>query len=371
MPFRRSTKHHREGPFYQTTVTLGASSTVLPPIPVAAYGFARGIWVNVTCTTSGNSAGVAYTQDGPFNALSYTLQDVNNAPIFGPLPAGLWTFLAGKYGYYRYAMDPRANNYQAVTGTGATGGSFNYWLYLPIEFVARSGLGSITNLNSAAAYQLVLTLQPESVVYSTAPTTAGSCTVAVYLDAWQQPPAHDVLGNTTTQTPPALNTTQFWSLSGIPVQSGYQTPRLTRLGYYLRNLIFVFVNGSTNERDETNFPDPAEIWVDGVMVDHLPKAQWRQLIYNDSGYVASNASGTAGAAASQLDTAGGQDSGVFAYTLCDDFGHKPGEELRNAYWPTLESSRVELRGTFGAAGTLYVLTNDIAPAGSLFVRSTL
>lgn len=371
MPFRRSTRHHREGPFYQTTVTLGASATVFPPIPVAAYGFLRGIWVNVSATAASNSASVAFTQDGPFNALAYTLQDVNNAPIYGPLPAGLYTFLTNKYGAYRFAMDPRANNYFATTGTGSAGGSFNYWLYVPVEMLSRSGLGSITNLNAAAAYQLVLTLQPESVIYSTSPTDAPSVTVSAYLDAWQQPPAHDVLGNTTTQTPPALNTTQFWSLSSIPVQSGYQTPRLTRLGYYLRNLVFVFVNGSTNERDETDFPDPAELWVDGVLMEHFAKAQWRQIVYNDYGYVATNGSGTAGAAASQLDTANGQDSGVFPYTFADDFELHPGQELRNGYMPTLESSRIELRGTFGVAGTLYVLTNDVAPAGSIFVRSTL
>jgi hypothetical protein len=47
-----------------------------------------------------------------------------------------------------------------------------------------------------------------------------------------------------------------------------------------------------------------------------------------------------------------------------------GNEERNRYLPTLQSSRLEIRGNFGAnATTVSVLTNDIAPAGDIFVGS--
>jgi hypothetical protein len=42
-------------------------------------------------------------------------------------------------------------------------------------------------------------------------------------------------------------------------------------------------------------------------------------------------------------------------------------ENRDLWLPTLGSTRLELQGSFGGAGVLTVLTNDVAIAGSVFI----
>ena len=39
-----------------------------------------------------------------------------------------------------------------------------------------------------------------------------------------------------------------------------------------------------------------------------------------------------------------------------------GDEEPNLWLPTVQASRVELQGVFAAAGSLQILTNDVAPA---------
>jgi hypothetical protein len=59
------------------------------------------------------------------------------------------------------------------------------------------------------------------------------------------------------------------------------------------------------------------------------------------------------------------------FQFIDDDSAVIGNEERNRYLPTLQSSRLELRGTFGAnTASISVLTNDVAPAGDIFVGST-
>jgi hypothetical protein len=55
------------------------------------------------------------------------------------------------------------------------------------------------------------------------------------------------------------------------------------------------------------------------------------------------------------------DTGVIAYPFTHDFDGHPGNEMKDLWMPSMQSSRLEIRGTFGEAGTLSVLTNDIRP----------
>jgi hypothetical protein len=56
------------------------------------------------------------------------------------------------------------------------------------------------------------------------------------------------------------------------------------------------------------------------------------------------------------------------YMFIFDLNMEPGSELRGQWWPTLQSSRIELDGNYGVASTLEVLTNDIAPTGDVSSR---
>lgn len=358
--FRRSTRHHWE-PFFDKTVTLTASAQGQPPIYVPAYGFLRGIWIELNATGgSGTTTSAVGNGDSPFDAIQTGVFDVNGAPIYFPLTVAAqgnyFSFLAMKYGAYSRQNDGRSLFFSAV----ATTGNFTCLMYIPIELIKRSGLGAITNLNAAASYQVFLNVQAASAIYTTNPSpTLPNLRVRMWLDAWGQPPPHDILGNMTSPTPPALNTTQFWALSQFPVVTGSQITRLTRLGQYVRTLIFALYSGATPARDDADWPDPAEIWLDDVQVASIGKDLWKEFMaswYNLN--------------PNSLDTAGGLDTGVFAFPFTDDApGLVLGNELRNGYLPTLQSSRLELRGTYGGGLTsanLFVITNDVAPAGDIF-----
>ncbi len=355
--FRRSTIAN-ESQFYSTTVPLSTSQQDLPPIPVPAFGFLRGILVHVVA--SGGAGSAVGTQDSPFNALSFNFTNsTTQAAFYGPLPAGLFAMLSNKYGGYRYGSDPRSGIFTPVQSSG----NFEFYTYIPIEILKRSGLGSISNLNAAVAYQLQLAISPVSTIYSTAPTTLPSISIDVTSVNWAQPQASNILGEATTGTPPDLGAVQFWSLSNsFNVNAGAQTLQLTNLGYYLRNLIFIwFVGGS---RSDSGFPNPFNLYVDGYKWTSLSPDRWRMRMFENFGYNPNPAA---------RDAVGGQDTGVYVYDFTDDFGLQSGGELRNAWLPTIPSELIEIDSTFVASGTLYVLQNSIAVAGNTnpFLHATL
>lgn len=345
-------------------MTAGAQTLNLVNIP--AYGFLRGIWIKVVASGGTGGTAIAFNADAPYNVLSLTLQDTSGNPLFGPMPGTLeFSMLCMKYGSYKYLLDQRQSVLYGPNA--ATTGSFTLWYYIPIELVRRNGMGSITNLNAAAAYQLIATLGASGTVYATAPSsTLPTVTVSYFMDCWAQPGAHDVFGNMTTQAPPALNTTQFWTLANFVVPNGYTKVQLTRLGYYIRNLILVWVNAS-GARSDTVTPAQIEIWKDNQPILLQDSTLWRQKVMSDYGYPAATTDAT--------NNASGQDVGVYPISFCNDWGLLPGAELRHGYLPTLQSTKLEVRGTTGAAGTLYVLTNDVAPPAdpskTIFAPGTL
>lgn len=363
IPFRRSTRHHWE-PFFDRSVVLTAADQLQTPIYVPAYGFIRGVWILGEATGgNGGTTSAVTAGDSPWNAIQVGFLDVNGAPVYGPFAGNqsmYFGFLAFKYGSYANPGDGRQLKFSAV----ATSGNFTACWYLPIEIRQHDGLGALTNLNAAASYQISLTISASTKIYATSPVpTLPTLRVRMWLDAWGQPPPHDLLGNMTSPKPPALNTTQFWSIASFPIAgAGQQTIRLTRLGQYLRNLVFVLYDAAgTPVRTDTNWPDPAEIWMDDIQVSSMGQVLWKEHMakwYNLTPNGTQDSSGT-------LDT------GVYVMPFTDDGSGFPGlgDEMGNAYLPTLQSSRLEIRGNFGGAGTLYVLTNDIAPAGDIFAPS--
>lgn len=371
IPFRRSTRKHME-PFFDSTITMTAGSTQISPINIPAYGFIRGIFIRVDATGGvGSTTSAVLAGDAPFNALTAGLLDVNGAPIYGPFMGTQGTYLSyviAKYGGYRRAMDARQN---FIFGTGSSGGNFSYRTYLPLEISRMNGIGALTNLNAAAAYQLFLTLNPSTTVFGTSPApTLPAIRIRLWLDAWAQPPAHDLLGNMTSPAPPAVNTTQFWSVATFPVNSGSNIVRLTRLGQFIRTLIFVLYGGASNPntRVDNDWPDPAELWLDDYQLASIGQDTWQGWHVGAEYNLNPNAvDGGAGQVATGLST---RDTGVYPYSFADDGDSLfIGSEHFGGYLPTLQSSRLEIRGTFGSTNAvkqLFVLTNDVAPAGDIW-----
>lgn len=350
VPFVRAAQEHVES-FLDISTVIGAAATQLAPVDIPAYGFMRGIFVEVTATGGTGAAAVA-KGDAPFSALTdIQIMDVNGAPIVGPFD-GYDMFVVNKYGGYRRSTtNPKLHpDYAGVAVTG----NFSYLLYIPIEVSGRDGLGSLANLNAASSYKLKATIAAKGSVYSTDPTTLPTVRVRAWLDAWTQPADADLQGNPQATEPPAHGTTSFWSKNIQNINAGQQTVRLNRVGNLIRNLVFIFRDVS-GVRNKANFPAPLSLYWDTRLLKEQQPITWRGVMsqrYNLTG---------------ADDTAGGLDTGVYVEDYIHEFDGLAGAELRDGWLPTVQSTRLEVQGVFGAAGTLTILTNDVSPAGEVFV----
>lgn len=356
VPFIRASAEHVEPAGIDVSRVMTASAQDLGVQDVPAYGFLRSLLVVVTAT-GGVGAATAH-EDAPFNVLqNIALTEPNGAQI-SAFNSGFDLYLAHKWGGYRFVTgaDPKASPvYSAVDAAG----NFSFLLRLPVEINLRDALGSLPNQNAAATFKLRMTLAASTTVYTTPPaTTLPTVRVRVFQEAWEQPNPAD--GNAANQTaPPAVNTTQFWSTQVYPVNAGQNTIRLTRVGNYLRNLILVLRRGGTSRTTGHNdFPDPATIMLDARPTEILERNVLLHQMHERSGF---------GGGGIALDAARGLNAGVFVRDFTHEFDGSLGQENRDLWQPTLGSTRYEIQGSFPNAGTLTVLTNDVAIAGSVFM----
>lgn len=353
--FRTGTASHDEMS-YDESRALGAGTVDLPVLSIPPAGFLRHLWMIVDVTTSGNSANTAFKEDGIFNVIdTLQLEDVQSAPIFGPF-AGWEVKTINKYGGYDHSSDPTASPaYSRTTGTGATGGSGTFAVRIPVELVDRDALGALPNKSGTAMFKLRVRLAPISAVYSTAPTNAPTVRVRFVQVAWWDPDQADLRGQSIAQQPPAMGTTQFWTKTPYDVPAGAFRKQMERVGYAIRNLIFVLrdANGS-RAQGEADFPDPLNIQLDANVLASKVSRLWLHEMAVDYGYY-----GTA-------EAVNGPDNGVRVLQFCRDFGLKPGAETRRGYLETTSATRLEPNGSIGGSGThvLTVITNDVAPMGS-------
>ena len=356
VPFTRAAKEHMET-FYDKTVTLSASPSSLGPIDVPAYGFARGVWILCEATGGSGTAAVAAAADGPFSLFdTITLSDVNGAPIYGPL-SGYETSIVDKLGgYFPGLPDPKSDpDYSPIAVGANASGNFTFLLYVPLEISGRDALGALGNMNGASTYKINLGVTALSNLYTTAPTNPPTVRIRMMLDAWSQPTAADLEGNPQAVEPPAHGTTQYWTKQVFNLSaSGYQTLRLAKVGNLIRSHVYIWRNAA-GARVSATFPDPFETYLDSTLLKSLTPKLLRTRTAQKYGF-----SGVDGAA-------GALDVGVYVEDYMHDFDGKAGWELRDGWLQTSQSTRFDVTGTFGEAGTLTVLTNDVSPVGNVYL----
>lgn len=364
VPFIRASGEHIEPTGIDVTRVLTASAQNLGNFDIPAVGYARALFVIVEATGGVNgTTTVATTEDSPWNVLQDVAFTEPNGAVINQYNTGYELYLADKWGGYRPPpwSDPKNWPTYSAPSVGAAGtGNFSFALRIPIELSQRDGLGSLPNQNAAASFKLRLNLAPAASVFSTSPGTLPSVRVRVFLESWDQPEA-SMAGAMNQVTPPAMNTTAFWSSQVYNVAQGENTIRLTRVGQYIRNLILILRDSATPSRadGETNWPDTLRVYLDTRPTLTLQKAHWKQLMYERSGIGASGAS---------AELANGKDNGVYVLDNTHEFNGVLGAENRDLWLPTLGSTRLELQGNIlNSGGTLTVLTNDVAIAGPVFI----
>lgn len=343
-PFVRSATEHSE-PFLDQSFALGASPQLIRTVDVPSYGFMRSIIVEVSAT-GGAGGGAVARADAPFNVLSeLNLKDVNGANLFGPID-GFEALEAAIWGAFSGRPDPRdAPDYQAVT----VDGNFRFRFRIPVELSARDGLGSLANTNASATYKLSGTVNPSATVYSTAPGTLPTVRVRAWLEAWSSVNPMDMLGQPQAQVPPAHGTTQFWSRQVFNVSPGQIQLRLQRVGNLHRTHVII-ARDSSGVRSNAVLPDPFRLDLDSRPLYNETLAVRRHLM-NER----------------RRSTAQVIDTGLLVIDWSHDLDGVLGDEMRDQWLPTIQSSRLEYAGEVAAAGTLTVITNDIAPVGDPFL----
>ena len=336
-PFAKAAREHVELIFDVSRVPSAAISSLGNGVlEVPAYGYLRHLVFLVESTGGAGAAVVA--ADAPWNILTdVALTDVNGQFIFGPY-TGFEMYLVHLFGGYNFDPDPtRSPAYSAPD----TGGNFSFLLRLPCEITGTDGLGALANQNASSTFKVRLSLNSTTAVFTTAPTTLPTVRVRCYLEAWTQPNATDSLGVPNQLTPPALGTVQNWSKEDKVINAGSQTPRLSRVGNALRNIVCV-TKDATGARIGTMFPDPINFQWDGRQLFAVPVKLQRH--YMQERY---------GVSAASLPV------GVYVFDFTHDADYHCGNELRQEYLTTTQASRIELQGVYGAAGTMTILTNDV------------
>jgi hypothetical protein len=370
VPFIRASSPHREAAGVDVSRLLTTSDQDLGVFDVPAYGYVRSIVLLVTASGgTGGSPAVTLTEDAPFAVLkSISLTEPNGA-FLSQFSTGYNMHLAHKWGGYRHPLGSDFKASPTFSQLPAVGSGFAFMARFPVEINLRDGLGSLPNQNAAATFKLRMTLaKVADIATGTLPTTLPTVRVRAYVEAWDQPEMASA-GATNQLTPPAMNTTQFWSEQIYNISAGQQTVRLTRVGNYIRNLLFIYrAAGAPGSRSSNHalMPDPLTLLLDTRPLDIIERNNWIHQMYEQTGY----GSGYADAATYKAPTNDGPialDNGVWLYDFCHEFDGLLGRENRDLWLPTLGSSRLEVQGNFGAAGTLTVLTNDVAISGSVFL----
>lgn len=260
IPFRRATTRRTSISIQSGGITLTTAQQNIQ-VTVEGTGYMTGIRLIVTGTAVNTNADTAFAADAPWNALSsIILSDTSGETIN---LTGFDLFLVNLYcGFTGFGVNPAnsadTNIYQAVTGTGATGGTFKFSLLVPVAINSRNLLGLLGNQDRALKYQLRDDLAGSGTIYTTAPNGSG---VTVTIDRYYESAA--VPGNTNTQGipqqvyPPKFGVQHFLTriVSPNPPIGGATTNHfLSRIGNTIRNLILVFRSNGSRASAETYMP---------------------------------------------------------------------------------------------------------------------
>jgi hypothetical protein len=326
---------------YVKTGTLDTQQIPLDTYYPKTNGFLADLWVEMTATAAGNSAAVAFNEDYPFRAMStFQLSDTGGQPILGPM-SGWELMIFVKWGGFSFSDDPRdSQTYSAVTGAGATGGSFSWILQVPIQFVRREPLGPLPNTNSNNSYQVDITLATLAQIYAVAPTNAPTYVVKVYQDSYRQSSGKDAQKNATVTTPPGLGAVLYLRRNTMELSAGTVEEELSQQEGSYRTLHFVLRDSNeSRQQGDADWPDPAQVFFNNDVPYDRTKNFWLRRMERDYGYTAA------------VNTAGGRDYGHFVLPFITDNGLKAGSEDRYKYLSVSAADTLGIRGTIGGAGT--------------------
>lgn len=352
LPFTSAALRYREQFHTRSAISLtAAAQDVSPPGgAIKSYGYLRRLIIVVT--GAGGSGG-NLQPDAPWNFFSQvSVTQPNGEEMFGgPTFTGYHAFLAAMHAGWKAVDNPAIK----PSFTVATPANFRFALPIVFEMDAEKGVGALPNQDFSAPWKLQLTVNTSTAVFLTAPTTAATYTIECYMDCWTVPSPVNALNANVAQevAPPLLGSLNKWTIQQytVPATSLFNV-LLQRKGNAIRNLVFLIRNSSGARLATTIFPKPLAVRWDGTVI----RSNDDPLLIVDDEYETrvGEASSTpttpqAGVMALQMSDM----AGIDVQGAAEAFG-------MGAFWGTVQSSTLEIGGTWGAAAaTLEVLTNDV------------
>lgn len=347
IPFRRATTR-RAALIEQTAGTITAAQQPIE-IQVEGSGYLSAIRIQVTLTTATNSATVANQEDAPYAAVaSVILKDVNGELVNVP---GFDLYLQNLYGGYRGQTLPSAsadtNVYQAVTGSGGTGGSARFSLIVPATINDRDLIGLLGNQDRAQKYALRTDIAASTAIWSTAPSNLPTFTIERTYESYAVPAERNANGAAQQIRPDKFGVLHFITRSVSPsAPTGGSTVNhyLQRLGNTVRFLILVLRSNGSRATAETNIPTRISFLLGDVPLFTESPQYRRQVMFERYGFDAP--------------------SGVFVYDAIQDFAKAAGYELGEDYWWTNGLANAQFQITYPAGfgstnNSLTIITDDL------------
>jgi len=364
VPFTLASRASSRQSFSIPNITLSASAPVTPPgtpVQVPAVGWLRSLRFEVTLDGTGGTP--AFAADAPWNVIQQiSVKNAAGQPLIAPV-TGYELYLINKYGAqgagmvsaYGTLADPKNNRQYSATAPDA-----HFFLDLPFEIDPSSGLGAIPALASNRSYQVEVTLNSMSAIYSAQPTSA-VVSLDVTANYWDVPPATTPGGAVQATDPFGAGTLSLWQKEVPVIAPGDQLTRSNNVGNVIRNIILT-TRTAAGARTDADFPGIMELYVDNNPMIRLKKTEWQDLMARAYGYNAT-----------ALDTAGGLDTGVYVFpfhVLAGGLSNDPSNS-RAQLLPTLDATLLQFKGYgYGASiSTLTVLTQAVTSDNSAFIYS--
>lgn len=345
IPFSRASKTRIDSG-RQLNGTMAAATNQLTFSPLPTTGYLAIGYLQIALTTAANAAAVAFNADAPWNFIrQLQFKTPDGTPIYNAL-TGYQLYQIAKVGSYRTGR-PEGSALAFTTTSGAVGAGGSFTMTIPLHFeFGRDTLGPLANMNASAAYQLDMVIGTTADLYSVAPTTPGNYTISLYLESYSNPPA-TVGGQAARTEPPALGTTQFWTVQNYSWSgTGEQNVILNRTGNLLRDLILVW-RTAAGVRSTTVFPTGnlrIELDQQNLQNENTNLNQFRyyRLLNFD------------------LDT------GIYLISYTADPDNIMTGEFGDRWLPTYTETRYALIFTPAVAGSLEILLCDISPSGDIY-----
>jgi hypothetical protein len=331
----------------------GSISAAYQPIErtIEGTGFLYKIRLRLVATTSANAATVAFTEDGPWNALGLlTLRDPNGELI--NVPNGFYQYLANlaQRNYGNRWLDQSTLS-SIVTGVGGgLGGSFTQFFDFAVGTNRRNLLGVVGNQDRAIKYTLRTDINPGSVIYSTPPTSLPTFVLEKYYESYSVPLPVGPNGVQQQVLPPGYGTLHFTTVTtsdAAPVGGSTTNHYLRRIGNTIRYIILVFRSNSTRANAEAN---PATLVTLKAGDDTIFTETWsyrKALMFERYGF--------------------DWPAGCLVYDTMHDFDNTAGFEIGDDYFHTQALVNMQFQvaypAGFGSTGnSLTIVTDDLVYA---------